>query len=63
MTSKTCQECKMCSRGLQFYNIPAVSTRETYTFVKSPRAVFHTKKKYRNPPTVEKGTGLREINE
>ncbi|CAD6208306.1 GSCOCG00003315001-RA-CDS [Cotesia congregata] len=51
MTSKTCQECKMCSRGLQFYNIPAVSTRETYTFVKSPRAVFHTKKKYRNPPT------------
>lgn len=52
MASKTSQECRMCNRGLQLYNIPSGSSSrmETYTYVKSPRAVQHVKKKYRYPP-------------
>uniref|UniRef100_A0A0C9RC71 RSPH3_0 protein n=1 Tax=Fopius arisanus TaxID=64838 RepID=A0A0C9RC71_9HYME len=51
MASRASQECKMCTRGLQPYNIPSLTStkRETFTFVKSPRAILHIQKKYRNP--------------
>lgn len=37
---------------MQSYNIPSETSErpESYTFVKSPKAILHIQKKYRNPP-------------
>lgn len=53
MTTRTAEMCKMCNRGVHAYNVPFadLEKKETYTFVKSPRAILHIQKKYRNPPT------------
>lgn len=52
MITRTTEQCRMCNRGLRSYDIPfdTHERKETYTFVKSPRAILHIQKKYRNPP-------------
>lgn len=53
MATRTSEICRMCNRGLQPYNIPTAESekRQTYAFVRSPRAILHIQKKYRNPVT------------
>lgn len=52
MSTVRTDTCRMCNRGVQSYKIPVGDgdKKETYTFVKSPRAILHIQKKYRNPP-------------
>lgn len=53
MSARTAEMCRMCNRGVHSYDVPTteMEKRETYTLVKSPRAILHIQKKYRNPPT------------
>ncbi|KAK9296516.1 hypothetical protein QLX08_009507 [Tetragonisca angustula] len=54
--------CRTCNRGLHSYNIPSreADRKEMYTFVKSPRAILHIQKKYRNPPTHRRHRPFKE---